>query len=145
VLTGLVAYLSVACGAPTAGAGTTETAPAAAWSPATQISDANQVKIAVTWQGPDSGPVFQVAMDTHSVDLDGYDLLQLARLRTDQGIEVAPSRWDAPKGGHHRSGTLSFPTTTTGGSPVIGPSTGSVELLIRDVAGVPERTYRWSL
>lgn len=84
-------------------------------------------------------------MDTHAVDLDGYDLGQLAVLRTDGGREVRPSGWDAPKGGHHRSGTLTFPATAADGSPLIGPTTRAIELVIRDVGGVPERRFRWTL
>ena len=67
-------------------------------SAATQTSEGGGVTVAVTWQGPSAGPVFDVAMDTHSVDLDGYDLRQLAVLRNDQGQEVRPNGWDAPAG-----------------------------------------------
>jgi hypothetical protein len=84
-------------------------------------------------------------MNTHAIDLDGYDLRQLAVLRTEKGQEVQPIGWDAPKGGHHRQGTLTFPTKTTAGEPVISSSTRSVEIVIRDVAGVPERTFQWKL
>jgi hypothetical protein len=84
-------------------------------------------------------------MNTHAVDLDGYDLRQLAVLRTENGQGVQPIDWDAPKGGHHRQGTLTFPAKTTDGSPLITLSTRSVEVVIRDVAGVPERTFQWNL
>jgi len=80
---------------------------------------------------------FRVAMNTHSVNLD-YDLTQLAVLRTERGDEVAPSRWDGPRGGHHVRGTLSFPAPDLRG-------VRWVEVLIRDVAGVPERVFRWEL
>ena len=83
-------------------------------------------------------------MDTHAVDLDGYDLRLLVALRTDQGREVRPSGWDAPKGGHHRQGTLTFPTTTTDGSPLLEPDTHTIELVIRDVGGVSERIFQWT-
>jgi hypothetical protein len=111
---------------------------------ATQISEAAQVTVAVTWDGPAAGPLFRVVMDTHSVDLDGYDLRRLAVLRTDRGAELRPLGWDAPKGGHHRSGTLSFPSTAPDGSAAIGPTTRTVQLVIRDVAGVPERRFEWT-
>lgn len=111
----------------------------------TRTSDAGGVTFRVTWQGPEAGPVFAVAMDTHSVPLDGYDLRELAVLRTDEGVVVQPTDWDAPKGGHHRSGTLSFPATTTDGAPIIGPSTKSLELTVRGVAGVAERKLQWDL
>lgn len=114
-------------------------------SAATQTSEGGEVTIAVTWRGPTAGPVFEVAMDTHSVNLDDYDLRNLAVLRNDEGKEVRPSSWDAPKGGHHREGTLSFPKKTPDGSLIIGPDTREIELVIRDVAGVPERRFEWRL
>ena len=117
--------------------------PTPAGSGATQRSEGGQVTVDVTWGGKETGPVFRVVMDTHAVDLDGYDLRQLAVLRVADGQEVRPSGWDAPKGGHHREGALTFPATFADGSPTLGPSTGTVELVIRDVAGVPARTYRW--
>jgi hypothetical protein len=120
------------------------TAPAAALSDgATQSNESGQVTIAATWLGSSAGPVFNVAMNTHAVDLDGYDLKQLAVLRVDGGREMQPSSWEAPKGGHHRSGTLTFPTTTADGKPFISADTHTVELVIRGVAGVPERVFIW--
>jgi hypothetical protein len=119
-------------------------APAAApSSAATQTNEGGQVTVKATWQGPSAGPVFTVVMDTHAVDLDGYDLKQLAALRIDGGREVQPAGWDAPKGGHHREGTLAFPATANG-RPLIAPGTRTVELVIRGVAGVPERVFRWT-
>ncbi len=109
----------------------------------TQTSDGGKVTIAVTWQGAEAGPIFTVAMDTHSVDLDRYDLGQLAVLRTEDGRESSPTGWDAPKGGHHRQGLLVFPAATPDGGPLIMPGQ-SVELIVRDVAGVAERKFRWS-
>ncbi len=153
LLAGLVGLLVAACSptatAPASGAaaapsgGTGAGAPAG--SPATQTSEGGQVTVAVTWEGRAAGPVFVVTLDTHSVDLDAVDLSQLAVLRADPGGEVRPTGWDAPKGGHHRSGTLAFPATAADGSPIIGPNTTRVELTIRDVAGVPARTFRWML
>lgn len=132
-----------ACGTSSATPATEQTQDVESRDDATQTSDAGRVTVKVTWTGAASGIAFRVIMDTHSVDLDGYDLQQLAVLRTDQGLESQPSGWDAPKGGHHREGTLTFPATTADGTPLIGPSTGTIELLIRDVAGVPERSFRW--
>jgi hypothetical protein len=104
------------------------------------VRDGGQVSLAVTWRGPEAGAVFQVTMDTHSVDLDSLDLAQLATLKTPSG-DLSPTGWEAPKGGHHRAGTLSFAATTADGQPTIGA--GPIELLIRDVAGVPERSFQW--
>jgi hypothetical protein len=136
LLTGCGAVVSTMSGAaPTANSGSGAT---------TQTNDAGQVTVAVTWPGPAAGPVFAVTMNTHAVDLDGYDLLKLAVLTTNNGQSVQPISWDAPSGGHHRQGTLTFPTNATDGAPLIGPNTSSVKLIIRDVAGVPERTFQWT-
>ncbi len=116
---------------------------------ATQRNSAGNVTIDVTWENPKetSGPLtFSVAMNTHSVDLDGVDLGRLAVLRNDSGQEVKPQKWDAPSGGgHHRSGVLTFPSKDSSGKPIVGPGTKTLELVIRDVAGVKERVLRWEI
>jgi hypothetical protein len=111
----------------------------------TQTNTGGQVTVAVTWQGSTAEPAFTVVLDTHTVNLDRYDLRLLAVLRTDQGQEARPLGWDAPAGGHHREGRLTFPATTIDGSPLFDPSVRAIELVIRNVAGVPERVFRWSL
>jgi hypothetical protein len=106
----------------------------------TETSDAGQVTVAVTPLNlgrPEVPLQFQVALNTHSVALD-YDLAQLAVLRTDGGNEVTAVRWDGGRGGHHVSGTLSF-------LPIDLQGARWVEVLIRGVANVPERTFRWDL
>ena len=122
-----------------------DTAPAAAVSGVvTQTNEGGQVTIKATWQGPSAGLIFDVVLDTHAVDLDGYDLQQLAILRIDGAREIRPTGWDAPKGGHHRAGTLTFPATAADGSALIVPDTRTIEVVIRGIAGVPERVFRWT-
>lgn len=122
----------------------TNTVPAAAvFSGATQTNEGGQVTIAATWQGSGAPTVFTIVMNTHAVDLDGYDLKQRAVLRIDGGREVQPTSWEAPKGGHHRSGMLTFPATGADGTPLVASGTHTIELVIRDVAGVPERVFSW--
>ena len=125
-------------------ANTAAIAPAAATASGgmTQTNDGGQVTIRASWNGVSAGPVFDIALNTHAVDLDGFDLAQLAVLRVD-GREIQPQGWNAPKGGHHRSGALSFPVTGSDGRPLITANTRSIELVIRDVAGVPERIFVW--
>ena len=110
----------------------------------TQTNRDGQVTVAVTWPGPPTGLAFRVVLDTHSVDLDGYDLGALTLVRGDQGAEVWPISWDAPPGGHHREGSLVFPDASSDEMPVIGPDTRALELVIRDVGGVQERVFRWA-
>lgn len=134
-----VAALVAACGstaaAPPAGAGTAS--PAAGSGLGEQRSEAAAVTIAASWLAT-GAPAVRVVMDTHSVDLDGFDLATLARARLDGGPWVAPSAWDAPKGGHHREGTLAFAALDRTSLE----AARLVELEVRDVA-VPSRILRW--
>ena len=80
---------------------------------------------------------FEIAMDTHSVDL-AYDMLKAVALRDDAGKEYSPMAWGGPAGGgHHRAGNIKFAPLTT-------PSK-SVMLIVKNIGGVPERTFQWNL
>lgn len=140
----LFALVLAACGTAQPAANITAATSEAAVS-ASQSTAGGEVTITATWDGISSGPTFGIEMNTHAVDLDGYDLRQLAVLRTDSGTALQPSGWEAPAGGHHRKGTLTFPATMSDGQPIVGPATRTIELVIRDVAGVPERIFRWNI
>ena len=131
-------------GSPTPLAGQTLQNGGAASGAATQMNEGGGVTVVVEWAGKDAGPQFKVTMDTHSVDLDGYDLTRLSTLRTGGGRETIPLTWDAPKGGHHREGKLTFSANAMDGKPLIGPDTKGLELLIYDVAGVAQRSFNWT-
>lgn len=106
-------------------------------------NDEGAVTVKVTWGGLAAGPEFEVALDTHSVELDGYDLTDLAVLRAENGTELTALAWDAPKGGHHRSGKLAFPASI-GGMPTFSDKTSTFQLVIRDIDGVKERAFTWT-
>lgn len=96
--------------------------------------------VSATWNGPQSGAVFEVALDTHSVGLDSLTLSD-AVLRNDRGDSLAASPWSAPSGGHHRSGELAFsgdPTLFFGGAQ-------SIELVLYNIGDSPETVLRWDL
>jgi hypothetical protein len=84
---------------------------------------------------------FEVALNTHSVDLN-MDLATLSTLTTDTGLTVQADVWDAPRGGHHVSGTLSFPSSVDGKEILDGAA--KLTLTIKDV-DAPERTFAWDL
>lgn len=84
---------------------------------------------------------FDVAMNTHSVDLS-MDLAALSTLSTDNGITVQASKWDAVPGGHHVEGKLIFPSAQDGTSILDGAS--KLTLTIVDV-DVPSRVFEWEL
>ena len=110
----------------------------------TLSDDDGKITLKVTWDGQSDPLVFQVGMDTHSVDLDGYDLAALSVLRTDRG-EMRPRGWEAPKGGHHREGTLTFDAATARTALSLGSGASYIELAVLDVGAKPERVFRWDL
>jgi hypothetical protein len=84
---------------------------------------------------------FDVSMNTHSVDL-GWDLAAQSVLVTDTGLEVAGQNWPIGSG-HHYEGTLSFPSTTSGGESLLDGA-GTLTQTIRDT-DVPQRVFTWEL
>lgn len=80
---------------------------------------------------------FQIVLDTHSVNLDSYDLKTISILRDDAGNSYLPAAVENKGSGHHREATVSFAKVASG--------TKRVELVIKDVAGVKERIFRWDL
>lgn len=85
--------------------------------------------------------LFDVSMNTHSVDLS-MDLAQLATLTTDTGETIQATLWEAPKGGHHLEGKLSFPTTLDGKNLLDGAT--SITLTINNV-DAQSRIFIWQL
>ncbi len=106
----------------------------------TQTSDGGQVTVVVDWAGPAGGAVFDVKLDTHSVDLDALDLAD-ASLRNDRGETLTARPWPAPKGGHHREGELTF----DGDASAFLAGATWIELVITGVGDLPERTLRWEV
>jgi hypothetical protein len=85
--------------------------------------------------------VFDVSMNTHSVDLS-MDLARLAVLSTNTGETIQAIQWDAPKGGHHVEGKLSFPVILDGKNFLAGAN--SITITISNV-DAPARIFTWKL
>ncbi len=122
-----------------AGAFVLGAAPVAAGDLATQTNRGGGVDVKVTPRSLARGATvweFDVAFDTHSVTLAG-DPAQFSSLVDSQGRTHPPLAWKGdPPGGHHRQGILQF-------KPLAGET--EIELRINGVAGVPTRSFRWSL
>ena len=85
--------------------------------------------------GPNQPWEFEIWMNTHSVDLN-YDMLKSVVLRDDLEKEYAPITWDGEgSGGHHRSGIIKFAPLTS----------KAIKLIVKNVAGVPERVFEWNI
>ena len=94
------------------------------------------VKVAYLNPGADDNPRFEVALDTHSVGLDAYDLNKLAFLIDGAGKAHAPAQVENKGSGHHRQVVLIFPK--------LSPQAKEIELVIKNIAGVKERKFHWA-
>jgi hypothetical protein len=109
-------------------------------STSTRTSDGGEVTVVADWADPADGAVFEVTLDTHSIDLDDLDLAD-AVLRNDRDETLSARPWAAPKGGHHRTGALSF----GGDFDAFFAGARWVELVLAGVGDIPERTLRWEV
>lgn len=78
---------------------------------------------------------FSVVLDTHSVNLDAYDLKALSFIRDDTGLTMKPTGAENKGSGHHREIILTFPRLSL--------NRKWLELVIKDIGGVNERIFRW--
>jgi hypothetical protein len=103
----------------------------------TRTHSGGGVSVKVTYLNPgdSNGPRFEVVLDTHSVNLDAYDLKQLSTLLDGATKPLQPAKIENKGSGHHREVILSFPRLSS--------QPKSVEVVIRDVGGVKERIFRW--
>ncbi len=98
----------------------------------TAVDEQGAVSVAVTpvdLSPEASALAFEVAMNTHSVDLS-MDLAELATLTTDNGRTVPATLWDAVPGGHHVSGVLTFPAVVEGTAVLEGATGLTLTILI---------------
>ena len=102
----------------------------------TQTVSGGGVTVKVTYlaQTPHESK-FSVVLDTHSVNLDVYDLKGNSILRDDTGILFEPTGVENKGSGHHREIILTFPRPST--------KRQWLELVLKDIAGEKERTFRW--
>ncbi len=136
-----VSIFAAACSGPLGAAGPSSIGTASsAPTGRTQTSEGGQVTVAATWDGPAAGAIFDVKLDTHSVDLDALDLSN-AVLRNDRGQTLSALPWTATKGGHHREGTLRF----GGDASTLLAGATWIELTLTGVGDIAERTLRWKI
>ncbi|MFQ5829932.1 MAG: hypothetical protein ACE5JD_12370 [Candidatus Methylomirabilia bacterium] len=112
---------------------------AAAQESLTRTSRQGPVTVTVTLIPPveASRPLrVRVALDTHSVALDDIGLDAAVALRQPGG-DIAPTAVEqAQGGGHHRRAVVVFPPQPVG---------DRIELVVTNVGGVVERSFRWEL
>ena len=140
ILALVVAILVSACSTASSTTSGRANSPGGSASSTTRTSEGGQVTVVVDWDGPAAKAVFDVKLDTHSVDLDAVDLAT-AVLRNDRGEALPAQPWTAPKGGHHREGALTFAGSAT---PFFAGARW-IELVLPGVGDIGDRTLRWEL
>ncbi len=114
-----------------------QAAPVLAVIPEFQSKDENGVTVIVTPKLSAESWKFEIAFDTHSVELDD-DIAAVTTLVDDQGVEYRPLAWEgAGPGGHHREGVLIF-------DPLVSQSR-AFTIIIKNVGGVSERSFSWNI
>ncbi len=102
-----------------------------------QVAGGGVTVIATLLKDQGEATAIKLVLETHSVNLDGYKWEAIATLRDENGrtypVEAVEN---ASGGGHHRQAVLRFDK--------VGPEAKMIELIVKDVAGVKERTFRWS-
>ena len=84
---------------------------------------------------------FEIGLNTHMIDLS-MDLAIMATLTTDNGRTVQAVSWEAPRGGHHVSGMLFFPSSVDGRPVLDGATKLTLTIIDLDAA---ERDFSWDL
>jgi hypothetical protein len=109
----------------------------AAVSALTRTHAGGGVTVKVTYLNPQGkeDARFEISLDTHSVDLDGYDLKALSSLRDGAGRAYQPTKVENKGSGHHRQVVLVFPKPSPGSS--------RLELMIKGIGGIKERSFVW--
>jgi hypothetical protein len=98
-------------------------------------SDNGEGEVTVTAEFIESAGllVFDVLVDTHSVDLSAFNVSSQVSLERDDGIVISAERVESSGSGHHQEFTLYFPKVE-----------GAIRLVVRDLAGVPRREIVWT-
>lgn len=117
-----------------------------------RTNDEGPVTIAFSYMDPSQsseygdGIAFYTTINTHSVDLSQYQLDKISYLVDSSGNKYTPSGWveSEGSGGHHRSGVLVFSGSDGSGAGILS-NDRYFEIIVKDVGGIPERTFRWDI
>lgn len=97
-------------------------------------SDNGEGEVTVTAEFTESAGmlVFNIAVNTHSVDLSAFNPNTQINLERNDGTAIPAERIESSGSGHHQEFTLYFPKVE-----------GTIRLIVRDLAGVPRREIVW--
>ena len=95
-------------------------------------------KYLISKENTDKQSVFQLSFDTHSVDLDKYDIEKVSYIQFDDQAPINGGVWDFTGSAHHFKGFITYKKS-------VPEERKTLRLLIRDVAGVSVRVLEWEL
>ncbi|WP_130806083.1 hypothetical protein [Senegalia massiliensis] len=91
----------------------------------------------------DENLMFELMLNTHSVDLENINYENKVNLKTDKFNINEGFSWQLTGGGgHHLSGELTL-SKKYNGENIIDENTQFVEIEIQDLGGVESRTFSW--
>lgn len=91
-----------------------------------------EVSVAVRYlskKTTDRTMTFEIATNTHSVNMDGFDFRKQVGVEAD-GKLLEPVGVETAGGGHHQSAEMTFPRVT-----------GNVTVVVTNLAGIPRREF----
>jgi len=88
--------------------------------------------------------VFEIYLNTHSVDLENIEFENLSIFRTNNGVEIDNGfSWEVSGGsGHHISGLLKV-SNNINGNKILDENTEYIELELIDIGGVESKKFKW--
>ncbi len=85
---------------------------------------------------PGKGIAFNLSFNTHSVDLDVYDIKKVTFIQIDKKDPQPAISWVPSGSGHHLGGVISFAQEVPSGNH-------ELLLIIKEIDGVQERIFKW--
>lgn len=107
-----------------------------------RFNNEGAVKVTAEYLPPKKSKIeeisFRLVLDTHSVNLEQYDIQQLSSLIIDNGAPIEASKWQPTGASHHFNGVLSF-------SKELPSEEHTIKLIVKNIDNVEERVFEWQL
>lgn len=114
----------------------------------TKTNEEGAVSVAITFLNPVENNndywVFEMAINTHSVNLDQYDFHKLTSLSIDDKTFHDEFVFEKEGIGHHITYNIKVPKIIDG-NKIITKESKNLILYLKDIDGIPLRTYEWDL
>lgn len=114
-----------------------------------RINSEGAVELVVTFLNPinddDEKWIFNVEMNTHSVNLDQYDLEKLITFKNDTGTVITDELTVKKDGAGHHMGIKIYIPKIINEKPTIDENTNEITIEISEIDNVVSRLFVWDL